>query len=117
MFLSMFLFFGGFQPGCSYKRCSYKKKGVCSFACSLDHSLVYRKVNDQMSQYYAVLNHSTSPYQEPIIALLRTYRRLIKNLSSPYQELTLVPPRTYPRLRWSFVRLRFSPTRVAFETE
>ena len=28
MFLSMFLFLGGFQPGCSYKRCSYKKKGV-----------------------------------------------------------------------------------------
>ena len=28
MFLLMFLFFLGFQPGCSYKRCSYKKKGV-----------------------------------------------------------------------------------------
>ena len=27
--LIMFLFLGGFQPGCSYKRCSYrKKKGV-----------------------------------------------------------------------------------------
>ena len=26
--LMMFLFFPGFQPGCSYKRCSYKKKGV-----------------------------------------------------------------------------------------
>ena len=24
--LKMFLFFGEFQPGCSYKRCSYKKK-------------------------------------------------------------------------------------------
>ena len=24
----MFLFFLGFQPGCSYKRCSYKKKKV-----------------------------------------------------------------------------------------
>ena len=28
MFLSMFLFFLGFQPGCSYKRSSLKKKGV-----------------------------------------------------------------------------------------
>ena len=28
MFLSMFLFFLGFQPGCSYKRCSYKLKKV-----------------------------------------------------------------------------------------
>ena len=28
MFLSMFLFFLGFQPGCSYKRCSYKVKKV-----------------------------------------------------------------------------------------
>ena len=26
--LMMFLFFLGFQPGCSYKRCSYKKKKV-----------------------------------------------------------------------------------------
>ena len=28
MFLRMFLFFRGFQPGCSYKLFSYKKKGV-----------------------------------------------------------------------------------------
>ena len=33
MFLRMFLFFRGFQPGCSYKLFSYIKKGVvwCMF--------------------------------------------------------------------------------------
>ena len=33
MFLSMFLFFLGFQPGCSYKRCSYKKKRFTKTHC------------------------------------------------------------------------------------
>ena len=39
--LIMFLFFGGFQPGCSYKRCSYKKKKVYGVDVCMT-SLVFR---------------------------------------------------------------------------
>ena len=50
MFLQMFLFFRGFQPGCSYKLFSYKKKkGVAltsRFLAVLNHYAVWRVPGD-----------------------------------------------------------------------
>ena len=70
--LIMFLFFQGFQPGCSYKRCSYKKK--CVLSVSIIQSLATKFLgkesrsevkNDKIGPYLVV-----SVYSSSIVSLL-----------------------------------------------
>ena len=73
MFLSMFLFFGGFQPGCSYKRCSYKKS--------------YKKKG------VVLIKHIFSIFNSPYLLCLKLTYRIKTYLSlgpGPQGDLTLL---------------------------
>ena len=55
--LTMFLFFGGFQPGCSYKRCSYKKKGVLFCFFFTDSTKIFKMI--KVVFHYKIKNYAS----------------------------------------------------------